>query len=138
MADIDFERLAKLSGIPAGSPYGFDIDNDRVFFMHDSSIASLVSESGTGRRSNYYASDPPDIVCVAGDFNNWMQERMGRAPRNSSQFGLWLPLSEIRRGRGQFKFVIDGSLWVEPPAFANNTVDAGVDDPNSRNLVVFS
>ena len=57
MEETDFDRVANPVGRAASSPYGFDIDGDRVFFMHDSGIASLVSEANTGRRLNYYASD---------------------------------------------------------------------------------
>jgi hypothetical protein len=132
--EIDFDKLARKA--LDGATYGFMLEKDSVFFLHDSSQANLVSEAGTGRRFNYQALWPHDTVYIAGDFNGWQQVQMAVAPRVFSQFGISIPIATIKASNGQFKFVINGNLWVEPPDFATNVVAAGVGDPNSRNLVV--
>jgi hypothetical protein len=52
------------------------------------------------------------------------------------QHVLLLPFEQFPKRLHQFKFVIDGHLWVEPPPYASNTVDAGI-GYDAKNLVLY-
>ena len=136
MTERDWEHVESLRTASGGLVYGFSLDGDSVFFLQDFTQADFVHDANTGQRFHFQASAISDEVFLAGEFNCWGQLAMVRAPRVSTQFGLRLPLSTFASVGKQFKFVANGHLWIEPPDFASNVVDAGLGDPTTRNLVL--
>ncbi len=136
MTDNDWERFGNLQGASGRFIYGFSVDGDSVFFLQDFSQADFVHDADTGQRFHFPGSALGDEVFLAGEFNHWGQIAMQRAPRVSTQFGLSLPMNTFASVGKQFKFVANGHLWIEPPDFASNVVDAGLGDPNTRNLLL--
>ena len=67
-----------------------------------------------------YHDDAAQSVALAGDFNEWTQPVA--LDRNSE--GLWI--AEIKTpaaGRYQYKFVVDGTRWIEDPSNGMKTPD---------------
>lgn len=82
---------------------------------------------------------PQSTVVVAGPFNQWDADgQNGRWRLNRQPGGTWaltLPLMTVEKESGSepmdFKFVIDGHRWLEPPLEASNRA---VDEKGHANL----
>ncbi|UCF66795.1 MAG: isoamylase early set domain-containing protein [Acidobacteriota bacterium] len=74
--------------------------------------------------------DSADSVCVAGEFNGWDPDSH---PLRKRKDGLWATTLRLpRNGRLEFKYVVDGQLWVN-----DDEADASVPDPfGGRNSVL--
>jgi hypothetical protein len=68
-------------------------------------------------------------VQVAGDFNGWNPTQTSLAQLSSGAWAVTLPLEP---GRYKYKFVVDGSMWVDDP-FAIEQEDDGF---GARNAVI--
>lgn len=117
--------------------YGYTFARKGVLFRYQlTDDANLVTDSKTGERFRF-KPDRPFEVGVAGDFTGWRPLKMEQVPGQPPHFELPIDKAKLRPGDDhQFKFVIDGHLWVEPPARAGNVVDASTTDPATRNLVL--
>jgi hypothetical protein len=74
---------------------------------------------------------------VAGEFNGWSTDAWMMELVEPGVYELRRPLEEFGgQGAWGFKFVIDGMLWVEPPASAPNIVPTGLGG-DSFNLVLW-
>ncbi len=51
-------------------------------------------------------------VCVAGSFNAW---NPGAMPMSRSAEGAWISHADLKPGRYEYRFVVDGD-WQEDPA----------------------
>ena len=78
-------------------------------------------------------------VAVAGNFNRWSGDGAGGAWLLKPSEGLWrlsVPLDGIRSLEGGdalfFKFVINGSTWLQPPPNAPNAQNDGKGNVNLR------
>lgn len=79
-----------------------------------------------------------DSVAVAGDFNEWskLAWRMSKTKEGLYELRKDLGLFEDRP-EWEFKFVVNGFYWVEPPTDATNRARSGVWHLNrSHNLVL--
>jgi len=115
--------------------YGYRIDRGVLFEYELNEDANLVTDPVTGARFRF---NPTTFfrAALAGDFNGWTQISMEQNPRVPYQFQLLLPFEQFPKRLHQFKFVIDGDLWVEPPPYASNTVDAGI-GYDAKNLELY-
>lgn len=60
---------------------------------------------------SFYAPDAKK-VCVVADFNNW---KVGRTPlRHDDASGVWQKLVPLKKGKYEYKFLVDGR-WVTDP-----------------------
>jgi hypothetical protein len=77
-------------------------------------------------------------VAVAGDFNHWSKAAWPMSEVRGGVYELRRELSAFEGRRDwSFKFVVNGSYWVEPPEGARNRVQSGVWAVNrSYNLVL--
>ncbi|HEU4478143.1 MAG TPA: S8 family serine peptidase [Pyrinomonadaceae bacterium] len=67
-----------------------------------------------GRLVFVYHDDLAHSVSLAGDFNDWTQQR---APLSKDRYGLWLAEIPVPSpGSYQYKFVVDGHRWLEDPS----------------------
>lgn len=62
-----------------------------------------------------------DAIAVAGTFNNW---DAGKNLLKKNKNGLWFTVVPLKKGKIEYKFVIDGKDWKEDPANKNKTADA--------------
>ena len=67
-----------------------------------------------GRLVFLYHDDEATSVSLVGDFNSW---NTARTPLRKDESGLWLAEVEAPRvGTYQYKFIVDGSRWLEDPS----------------------
>ena len=67
-----------------------------------------------GRLMFVFHDDSAHSVSVAGDFNGWSQ---AATPLKRNDSGLWFTEFVVpRAGRFEYKFVINGRLWIEDPS----------------------
>jgi serine protease AprX len=67
-----------------------------------------------GRLMFVFHDDNAHSVSVAGDFNGWSQ---ATTPLKRSDSGLWFTEIVVpRRGRFEYKFIINGGRWIEDPS----------------------
>jgi 1,4-alpha-glucan branching enzyme len=60
-----------------------------------------------------FHDDAAKSVAVAGDFNRWST---AATPLERNGSGLWSTEIDVpRAGRFAYKFIIDGTRWVEDP-----------------------
>jgi hypothetical protein len=108
-----------------------------VVFSFNPSDYTNVTRDDTGEWLDIRGL-PIDDVCVAGEFNDWSKDAWQMTKGRSGVYELsksWAAFRE--RQEWQFKFVINGFYWVEPPAEAPNRVPSGAWRENrSYNLVV--
>jgi hypothetical protein len=115
--------------------YGYTFDGDEILFRYElSEDTNLVTDSQSGERSRFKAADKIE-VSVAGDFSDWAPKTMQPDAADPQTFELRVPRSQLGNDVAQFKFLINGRYWVNPPWFARNTVPAE-STPEARNLVV--
>jgi 1,4-alpha-glucan branching enzyme len=56
------------------------------------------------------------VVSVCGEFNEWS---VGTTPMKQRRDGQWETVLELKPGRYQYKFVVDGE-WLSDPAAREN------------------
>jgi serine protease AprX len=67
-----------------------------------------------GRIVFLYHDDEAKSVSLAGDFNSW---NTALTPLRKDESGLWLAeLEAPKAGSYQYKFIVDGSRWLEDPS----------------------
>jgi serine protease AprX len=67
-----------------------------------------------GRLVFLYHDDEAKSVALVGDFNNW---NTALTPLRKDESGLWLAEVEApKAGNYQYKFIVDGSRWLEDPS----------------------
>lgn len=68
-----------------------------------------------------YHDDAAKSVSLAGDFNNWNE---AGTPLMRDQSGLWLTrIDAPAAGNYRYKFVVDGTRWIEDPSNGMKTPD---------------
>ncbi|MBN2070973.1 MAG: glycogen-binding domain-containing protein [Candidatus Krumholzibacteriota bacterium] len=93
--------------------------------MVDPGAGPEITEEGV--RFSFY-STKVDRVCIAGTFNNWSSSADPLYDREGT--GLWTIVLPLKRGKYEYKFVIDGDKWISDPG-NNATVDDGFGGNNS-------
>lgn len=95
--------------------YGYKIKNDKVTF-------AFWFPAGFLARHHI----PVVRVSVAGTFNNWNPEAEGYAmvEDETGRFSIELPMSALG-DEAQFKFVVNGFIWLPVPEFASNRNQEG-------------
>ena len=68
-------------------------------------------------------------VCLAGEFNDWDISATPMADEDGD--GVWTAVVPLAQGRWQYKFVVDGGVWVTDP----NAQDINYQD--SHNSIVY-
>ena len=129
-------RAIVAQGATRPRTFGYTFYQGDVVFVYElNGQTNLVTDSATGERFRF---EPKQAVqaAVAGDFTEWSPRPMQRAPRVSTMWAAIVPRRAFSARTHQFKFVLDGHLWVEPPAYASNTVPAAVGASDAKNLVI--
>ncbi len=67
-----------------------------------------------GRLLFVYHNRVPRTVAVAGSFNNWDLNLLRLQESHDGWWSVWLP--KPKPGVYQYKYVIDGAVWLEDPA----------------------
>jgi hypothetical protein len=116
---------------------GYELGKDEIVFRFDALDFDDVTRNDNGR---WLPIGEVDIraVTVAGDFNGWSKEAWPMLDTGDGIFELRKGL-DLFSGRSswQFKFVINGFYWVEPPKDAANSTAGGLYKVNqSYNLVL--
>ena len=104
---------------PVPREYGYLLSGTNVVF---SFRASDYPELTSGATGEWIPIGDVRInrVSVAGEFNRWSTEAMAMA-RSGEYWVATRPISEFESSRSlQFKFVINGRYWAEPPPDALN------------------
>jgi hypothetical protein len=116
--------------------YGYRIDGDDVVFELDLADCDAITTSdGTALD---IGSVSLGTVAVAGEFNGWSTVAWPMDAASSGLYELRRPKSDLGPGtRWLFKFVADGSHWIEPPRGATNVSPVG-EGALSSNLVLYT
>jgi hypothetical protein len=104
-------------------PFGYTIAADQVVFMFRPLDYAFMTR---GPANEWVAADSVriDRVAVAGEFNRWSTDALPMA-RAGDAWTTTRPIREFESERPlQFKFVINGQFWAEPPAEATNRAPA--------------
>lgn len=117
--------------------YGYAIEGATVVFSFDPKDYSVATNGRTGEFKALESLGPFHRVAVAGPFNAWNAEAAAMERQATGGYVAAIPTSELESFgfRVQFKFVIDGQWWVEPPLRASNKAGTGLGNL-SANLVV--
>ncbi len=67
-----------------------------------------------GRLLFVYHNRVPRTVVVAGSFNNWGLNELRLQESHDGWWSVWMP--KLKPGVYQYKYVIDGAVWLEDPA----------------------
>ena len=71
-------------------------------------LALFPIKTDEGVRFTYFAPDARTVF-IAGDFNGW-----GRTPMEMDENGFWTVVIELKTGRYEYKYIVDGE-WVSDP-----------------------
>jgi hypothetical protein len=115
---------------------GYRMEPDAFVFELDTRAYDWTTEGVIG---NWVAIGDISItnVCVAGEFNSWSPSAWPLQRVDQHRFILRKSYAELGgRLRCEFKFVINGLYWVEPPPSVPNGVPTGFAN-NGYNLVVW-
>ena len=115
-------------------PYGYTLSGPNVVFAFRPEEYASVTSGATGEwvpmkelRIN--------SVAVAGEFNRWSTDAWPLA-RSGEGWIATRPIAEFEQVRPQqFKFVINGRFWAEPPTTALNRITAP-DETRVTNLML--
>ncbi len=122
---------------PSDGTLGYLIGNDEIIFRFDASEFEEATRNDTGR---WLAISDVDIetVTVAGEFNGWSKEAWQMQDAGEGIWELRKNLAFFNEGSElEFKFVLNGFFWVEPPADARNSTASGMYKANrSYNLIL--
>jgi hypothetical protein len=123
---------------PQSSPaetHGHRLISDDVVFVFDVADYEFVTDGNTGHWSRL-GDIEIDSVFVAGDFNQWFSDSWPLTAGSEDRFETSVPITRFEGSRyWRYKFVVNDSLWVEPPSQASNSVPTDVRNQN-RNLVL--
>ncbi len=127
-------NLCLVSETPAmPSNYGYRLENSEVVFDFDQNQYEWTTQGDDGK---WVEISKPTIqtVAVAGEFNSWSTNAWPMQKVDDSHFVLHKNLADFGAQTSyQFKFVINGYYWVEPPPLAANRMPIG---GNVFNLVL--
>ncbi len=99
--------------------YGYTLSGSNVVFSFRASDYPTVT-SGTSNDLFPIGDVRIHRVSVAGEFNRWSTEAMAMV-RAGEYWVATRPITEFESSRPfQFKFVINGRFWAEPPPDALN------------------
>ena len=104
-------------------PMGYTISGDKVVFLFRPVEYAFLTRSAA---NEWVPADSVHIdrVAVAGEFNRWSTDALPMARAGDA----WTTTRPIREFEGerpqQFKFVVNGQFWAEPPAEATNRAPA--------------
>ena len=113
---------------------GYSIRENTVFFEFHPEKYAWVTNGTTGKWVDISAV-PIRSVSIAGDFNGW---NVGATRMIFDGSAFYLPISRdvFTAGRVyQFKYVINGEWWVEPPKHTANVASTQLDN-NGANLTL--
>jgi hypothetical protein len=117
---------------------GYYVREDEVVFVFERALYEAATRGDTGERvavADIKLDDSP-VVAVAGEFNDWSKVAWKMETVKPGVYELRRPLAEFEaRDSWPFKFVVDGMLWIEPPANASNAVPTGLGN-DSFNLAL--
>jgi 1,4-alpha-glucan branching enzyme len=116
-----------------------EIDGDKNAIFHVDASGNVIARSahnpkwkpqtvGSGTLLQCYAPDA-HIVYLAGDFNDWGQNRDGLvfdpqfAMKGPGADGVWRAETDLKPGRHLYQFVIDGDRWISDPNADENDSD---------------
>jgi hypothetical protein len=105
---------------------GYRIANDEVVFDFRPTDYEWTTSNQGGKRVRL-SEVSIEKVCVAGEFNGWEKDKwVLEKAAVPGHYELHRKLSEFNgKTEYQFKFVINGESWVEPPTDAANRVSEG-------------
>ena len=123
LAGFVMSGCATTSGLVAASrgphAYGYTLSGSNVVFSFRAADYPTVS-SGSSNDVFPLGDVRINRVSVAGEFNRWSTEAMPMA-RAGDYWVAARPITEFESSRPfQFKFVINGRCWAEPPPNALN------------------
>ena len=102
--------------------YGYNIENETVIFEFDSGKYRYVTHDITGVWSKI-GELTINEVCLAGEFNSWSKDLWPMEKVSNKRYKLERLKKDFDNNTMiQFKFVINGEYWVEPPFRATNRV----------------
>ncbi len=123
--------------VTKGPDLGYALDAKDVVFRFDPAAYTQATRNDNGRWVPM-SQVAVNTVTVAGNFNDWSRQAW---PMDRMDDGAY----ELRKSRDyfgpdskwEFKFVVNGAYWVEPPRGAPNTTRTGYWKENhSSNLVM--
>jgi len=116
-----------------GPAVGYRIEGDEVVFEFRAADYAGTTDHETGRWTDM-AELSIDTVVVAGGFNDWSRDAWPMSQVSDGVYELRKDVSLfVGKEAWQFKFVVNGLRWVEPPGDASNRVTAGPDN-TAQNL----
>ncbi len=68
-----------------------------------------------------YHNRVPRTVAVAGSFNNWNTQELRLQESHDGWWSAWMP--KPQPGTHQYKYVVDGAVWLEDPANKDKSPD---------------
>ena len=131
---IDGPMLVGRQVIETPRDFGYRIDGERIIFEFElNASANIVTDDRTGLRRRIRPEEATH-ASIAGEFNGWHPEPMTPHARRLDIWVAERTRAELGDGPFQFKFVVEGNLWVEPPDWASNI--ARVEHEDTLNLVL--
>lgn len=114
---------------------GYHIDKNEVVFVFDVRKYEKVSTE-EGRELDFADIDIKSIA-VAGEFNDWSRDgwRMQKVSEYIYELRKKLSLFQDKPD-WQYKYIINGKYWVEPPRFASNIISISPYERRKFNLVL--
>ncbi len=110
-------------------PVGFRLEGEEVVFTFDRNRYGVVTRGDNGQRVAIIDIELSERsgVAVAGEFNGWSTDAWMMELKEPGVYELRRPLEQFGgQGAWAFKFVIDGMLWVEPPAWLSRRLHRGL------------
>lgn len=116
--------------------YKMDAANRTVTFEFTPKYLERITGDQSQQTTKWSGAVSVKTVTIAGDFNGWDRQNWRMDPKGKGEFELTKTFADLGgKGLHQFKFVVDGDNWVEPPSFAANAQDAGMSN-GSKNLTL--
>jgi glycosidase len=100
-------------------------DDSSVTFVFDPEQYASVTADGTTDASPLNP-DSIEGVSVAGDFNQWTPKKWNLEKNESGTYSLRIPAYRFTLINHEFKFVINGNQWIEPPLEMPNRKHSGL------------
>ena len=111
----------------AASALGVSVQADTVVFRFTPSRFRMVVSGATSRWMRLGELKLREVT-VAGPWNQWSAEAWPLHARRG-YYELRCPLNAVAdHDTVQFKFVVNGQWWVQPPPDAPNQINAGLGD----------
>jgi hypothetical protein len=120
---------SKMKGQASGFGYVYNGDSIEFIFGEQTVITIGTTEVNLEKRIAEV-----NRVNIAGDFNNWNPNLPGFQMKRVGKTVFKLSISKNSLGKKgdlrQFKFVLNGKYWVEPPVQAANKFTGGDKNTN--------